>query len=604
MRLLIPWLLFAISLCSCSNNSVETTLTNPDYKKKLHAVNSSFYENLNQLNYQQAKAQLDEWVMLVNSEDERELVQYYFAKATFFSKLKKPKEELIELGKAEQAAKALGDDLLYIQTVGRKFTYLLYRGTEQQSSDYLERMFFYCDSLQNEKICNEYYSAKLISAYKEGNLEDVKNHHLEKGILDADENWASDAADAHKFNYAVMQINHGLLDGALKNFNMLVKKYIETDRIVPLCNAYQQIGKIYVSRNELDSAIFYFQKSEAIGVDVKDYHILSELYSRWSNVENKRKNYAAALALFFKYNDVQDKIFKRAISDNTSLKEQEIKILQKEADLVRLQSNRKQERLILLGALGSLALMSMMLYLIYRSVRNERAVLKELLKNKEDIKRLEDQRLEQEYESKLIKANLNFSDYLHKNISMKLHDELGSALAGLKLKLSVARSNQDEELLEDVVKTLDNAYMYTRNLSHSLRPPDLNDQDFSDFLFNYLDDTIRLIPAEANISIQDEQALNVLPSTLKTEIYRILQELLININKHAEASKVDLQIELKNKRLWIDLEDNGNGMPSNKENTGIGLYNIQQRIEILDGKLDITSKIGEGTRVQIEIPSK
>ena len=85
-------------------------------------------------------------------------------------------------------------------------------------------------------------------------------------------------------------------------------------------------------------------------------------------------------------------------------------------------------------------------------------------------------------------------------------------------------------------------------------------------------------------------------------IYRILQELINNVLKHAQATECLVQVSYLSEHLSITVEDNGKGFDSKTENNGMGWSNIRQRVEFLKGSLDLNSSLGSGTSVQVNIP--
>lgn len=93
-----------------------------------------------------------------------------------------------------------------------------------------------------------------------------------------------------------------------------------------------------------------------------------------------------------------------------------------------------------------------------------------------------------------------------------------------------------------------------------------------------------------------------LKGDIKINIYRIVQESLQNCRKHAKASEVDVRFESEDDRVKITITDNGVGFDQKKGKKGIGLKNINSRLEKLNGTYDIQSKIGHGTKVIVTIP--
>ncbi|RQP14670.1 MAG: sensor histidine kinase, partial [Parapedobacter sp.] len=94
------------------------------------------------------------------------------------------------------------------------------------------------------------------------------------------------------------------------------------------------------------------------------------------------------------------------------------------------------------------------------------------------------------------------------------------------------------------------------------------------------------------------------PDQLRVTVYRVVQELLTNAIKHANATKIILQCSELDNWLFVTVEDNGNGMEQKEEKSkkGLGLVNIQNRISLLNGHTETISQPGEGTTVNIQIP--
>jgi signal transduction histidine kinase len=93
-----------------------------------------------------------------------------------------------------------------------------------------------------------------------------------------------------------------------------------------------------------------------------------------------------------------------------------------------------------------------------------------------------------------------------------------------------------------------------------------------------------------------------IPDDLKLNIYRIIQEVFNNILKHASASKVSLDLFTDGKKLQVSIVDNGKGFDEAVSGKGIGLSNIQNRVQSFNGQLDIKSFPGQGTRIELSFP--
>ena len=199
-----------------------------------------------------------------------------------------------------------------------------------------------------------------------------------------------------------------------------------------------------------------------------------------------------------------------------------------------------------------------------------------------------------------------------KRISFELHDELGQALSVLKLKLiSIEQNLRDdqekprsdcESALADVDLILENI----RRLTHDLSPAVLEDLGLTGALRWLVNDFAKLHGNRASLQIKDIDHLFSLKSQII--IYRIVQEALTNIGKHAFSSHVSVATKQFNHSVSFTVEDTGKGFSTNQpiitnpNLKGMGLATMAERARMLEAKFDIQSRIGEGTRVSITVP--
>ena len=201
-------------------------------------------------------------------------------------------------------------------------------------------------------------------------------------------------------------------------------------------------------------------------------------------------------------------------------------------------------------------------------------------------------------ERKITSAILKTQEQERKRIAEDLHDELGSSLAALKLRLQ--KTGLQQQTLDEIVKVVDKASADTRNISHNLMPPEFEKTVLKDLLSNYYlrlnTESITIFHFHTSGDIQHFSKEDELI------IYRIIMELTGNILKHAAATEATIQLVYYADQLEIMSEDNGKGI-TGKDNNGIGLQNIQSRVNYLNGDMRIDSGPG-GTTVMIQFPYK
>lgn len=233
---------------------------------------------------------------------------------------------------------------------------------------------------------------------------------------------------------------------------------------------------------------------------------------------------------------------------------------------------------------------------IARDITERRKVEEVLQKFEANLKR-ERLKAQQEITDAVITAQENERH----QIGLELHDNVNQLLATSRLYLRIANAGDMEKkamALNEVDKLIDNAINEIRNLSHSLISPFLRCHG----LVNSLDRLLRTISESNEIKIEkqikdiDE---NAMPEKLKLSIYRIVQEQLGNIIKHAKARKISIKLVHENERIFLNVKDDGVGFHTPDKTEGIGLINIRTRASLFDGQVSILSSPGNGCELKV-----
>lgn len=221
-------------------------------------------------------------------------------------------------------------------------------------------------------------------------------------------------------------------------------------------------------------------------------------------------------------------------------------------------------------------------------------------------KNRENQQIEnllQEQEMKTAYALMEGQDHERKRIAAELHDNLGSILVTLNMYADALNDRTNPEEIKDIAhrisKTTGTANTLVRELSHSLDSGILKHFGLESAI-NQLFEAVNMsnrMKAECSLSIDAK-----LTNDLSIQLYRIIQELLNNALKHSKGSLVRLDLSIQASGINIIFEDNGVGFDHQSITPGMGLNNINQRIEMLLGTLNISSTLGKGTTFIADIP--
>ncbi|MBU0682594.1 MAG: sensor histidine kinase [Proteobacteria bacterium] len=198
-------------------------------------------------------------------------------------------------------------------------------------------------------------------------------------------------------------------------------------------------------------------------------------------------------------------------------------------------------------------------------------------------------------------------------ISVELHDELGQSLAALKLQLRAIVSGFGKESLEELSEeceemrsSINVIIENVRRLSRNLSPVLLDDLGIDAALEHLISHFAKLSGMEATIDLVEIN--HYFGQNSQRMIYRIVQESLNNMSKHADATAFTVQIEKRQNRIFLVVKDNGKGFnveeifKSISPEKGMGLTAMAERVRILRGSFDIESEPGHGTAVHVTIP--
>ena len=200
---------------------------------------------------------------------------------------------------------------------------------------------------------------------------------------------------------------------------------------------------------------------------------------------------------------------------------------------------------------------------------------------------------------KLVKASVEAQDEECTRIARELHDSIGGNLAAIKMQMNNLKNEKNAK--ETIVSQLDETYKQVREISHNLIPSKFSQNAFTTLISEYIS---KLDSSDLDIVFMPypEDKINALAENIQVEVFNILQELLTNTLKYAQAKNVEIHLNVHNNSLQLLFEDNGIGYNQDKTPTGIGLQNIKSRLEKLNAQLNIDSSINRGTAVTAEIP--
>jgi signal transduction histidine kinase len=390
-------------------------------------------------------------------------------------------------------------------------------------------------------------------------------------------------------NLGYSKMKSGDLKGVEALFKEALKISLKKGNGSDIIYKYTNLGEYYAVVKDTIQSIHYLKKSLQLAEKQKSSDDIKNSLKLLSVIDNRNapkydKRYIILNDSLVKAQRNNRNKFAR-IEYETSVVEDENKIL-----------NVKITTIITGSVLLCLLLIAIIIYRYINSKKLEIAMLLKQQQAEEDI-------------FELLKENqikMNLAKVSEQNrISRELHDGVLNKLYGTRLQLGILNASDEEgikakrliyvDLLQEIEKEI-------RDISHDLYSDIFNGAfNYSSLLNNLINEQNELKVTHFLIEIDSTLAWENITGLVKITIYRIIQEAIQNVIKYAEAKECRIEItNIDNKELQLTIEDNGVGFDSNKkENTGIGLKNMNDRAKILSSKLILTSELGTGTKIEV-----
>jgi two-component system, NarL family, sensor kinase len=392
-----------------------------------------------------------------------------------------------------------------------------------------------------------------------------------------------------KHNIALIYLGESKYDKALELFmqSMDVHKGSNNDRGKAANLLY--IGKTYFNMQRPEKGLSYMDSALVLAKEKGFLDIISESYLQLSVFFEGRKELARSLANLKLWAKTEEEIInEESVSKmaemqtkyETEKKEKENTLLIDENKIKTLELTQKeQQRKILIGSFVLIMLLGGIGYNHYR------------LKNKNKI-----------LQERALRASAVFQAHEEEKIriSKDLHDGVGPLLSLIKLNISSLDINPSNEKIITKTKELaSESIKEVRNISHSLMPGLLARSGLRSALTELVEQ-VNTEKLKVNFEYEISAFLN---PEAELNIYRIIQEAVNNILKHAGATDARINLEERNQNVLISIRDNGSGFDKNKlsSSSGNGVNNIYSRIDLMKGKIEIEAS-DAGTVVSIQLP--
>lgn len=379
---------------------------------------------------------------------------------------------------------------------------------------------------------------------------------------------------------------------AIEYYKMALPIYHDIPNLKGVTEAYYNLGELYLETGQWGKAVKSYNDAIDLCNEAQNPEVLKWSLRGLSKVAGAKGDFKEALAKYKEYHTLSDSLVNEAnknkvselqISYDTEKKEQEIDLLNKENELQAAIINRNTAFLGL-----AIAIIVLILAIAIILVRHRDIKAKAKLESEKSLMK-----------SEQIEAVISSQEKERKRFAMDLHDDFGQMISTLKInvaKFSGESATKSEEILDSMYSSL-------KNIAFDLMPQTLFEKG--------LEEAIEELKEQINagdklqMSFQSFEIQSKINDNQKVAVYRIVQELVSNTIKYAEATKINVSITNLGEGFSLLIEDNGNGydVDSFKNGSGNGWKNIRSRLDLLQGEIDFDSIEGrKNSTVSIEIP--
>lgn len=356
------------------------------------------------------------------------------------------------------------------------------------------------------------------------------------------------------------------------------------------------IGSALVQLKQYKEAEKYILEALKIKEESDDKLGIAEVKAILSNVYFALGDPVKAYAYEKEVEDYNDAYNQSVLSQRSSELEKKYETEKKDAQIKLQQAALRQKNTLNYILIGSAAALLIISLLGYRNFVQKRNIQQQRINE-----------LETEKQLAATEAVLKGEEQERSRLAKDLHDGLGGMLSGIKYSFNAMKGNlimtpENAQAFERSMDMLDSSIKEMRRVAHNMMPEALVKFGLDAALKDFCND-INLSGA-LQVSYQSIGMENAdIHQTVSITVYRIVQELINNSIKHAAAKNVVVQVAKENDQLNITVEDDGKGFDTAglQQSKGIGWNNIQNRVDILKGRLDVQSSPGAGTSVFIEL---
>ncbi|PKP22080.1 MAG: hypothetical protein CVU05_05420 [Bacteroidetes bacterium HGW-Bacteroidetes-21] len=359
-----------------------------------------------------------------------------------------------------------------------------------------------------------------------------------------------------------------------------------------IISSYLGLGEMYNAIEKKDSAIFYLNLGLSMSDSTISPYIIRQYYDNMALIYASIHNFDSAYAYQVKLTAIKDSILNK--ENNGQMADLQTKYdTEKKEQALLLKSleiaQEKDKNLFQLFLFTGIAILIIVIsgFIIYRNQQKQKSALINETNRQEKLR---------------FKAVIDSEEKERIRVAKELHDGLGQLLSSAKLNMSSLEDSiekEDELLLKNSLHIIDEAVNEVRTISHNLMPTALMNYD----IVKAISVLTGKINDSGTIQVDFDSTQFTLSLLKETEItlYRIVQEIVNNMIKHAQTQKIYIQLYNQKEEIMLLIKDYGKGfnLSEIKQSSGIGWQNLYSRVSMLNGEIIVDSQPEKGTTISV-----
>ena len=349
------------------------------------------------------------------------------------------------------------------------------------------------------------------------------------------------------------------------------------------------LANVYMYTDRLEKAEIYFNEAITIFKEIKSISSENAMYYDMSILESKRGNSMKAFNLLDKYYFVRDSLHNIDLQAKVNDIDIKYQTVQKDKEIAdqKLALNESETKTRTMNIIIiSLLIGSMLLWFLFQ--QRQKRIQQQLVA------------VQREQEVRTLESLMEGEEKERFRIAKELHDGVNGDLSAIKFKLS-SLLEMNNTVIKEAVSMIDNSCEQVRAISHNLVPPSLKNFNLVEAVEEYCQSMNSI--HEPEVHFQEVGNPIVLDKKQEANLFRIVQELVTNSIKHAQAKEINVQLSHQENILQLTVEDNGKGFdPKAEKGKGIGMQNVQSRVDYLNATIDfLSNEKGTSYTITMEI---